>query len=127
MNPLASGPPFGGMPPKKGPSIQRQLEQILDTLPEAEQQSVLSFAQFLQSQQPDINQVSQMPVDIERPDEESVVAAIRRLSKSYPMVDKQSIFDRTSAVMTGHIMQEVSAQESIDQLEQLFFEAYEAL
>jgi hypothetical protein len=58
---------------------------------------------------------------------ETVVAAIRRLSASYPMLDRRRLLNTTSSLMAQHILQGRAAAEVIDQLEQAFLEHYREL
>lgn len=64
------------------------------------------------------------PVPIPRPAKESVVGAIKRLSKSYSMLDKSSVLNETSSLMAQHIMQGRSATDVIDELERVFHAQY---
>lgn len=102
-------------------------------LSEADQQSVLSFARFLQ-QQPSVyseeagNAITvSSPEDIPRPEKESVVKAIKRLTATYPMVNADGLFDQTSVLMSAHLLQGKPANEVIDELELVFKEAYISL
>ena len=65
------------------------------------------------------------PLDIPRPDEESVIAAIKRLTKTYPMVDKENILHPIADLMTSHMVQGRSAPDVIDDFEVLFKKEYE--
>lgn len=60
-----------------------------------------------------------------RPESESVIGAIKRLSKSYPMLNKEKLFDKTSTLMTAHIMQGRDVVEVIDELQLVFEGHYE--
>ena len=64
---------------------------------------------------------------VPRPDNESVVKAIKRLSTSYFMVDRGRILNQTSALMAEHVMQGRAAAEVIDDLEALFEREYQKL
>lgn len=101
----------------------KRLKHIYSALPAAEQKSLLDFAEFLLSR---VEQHSP-PLEINliaRPPTESVVAAIKRLSQTYPMLDKGQLFHETSALMTQHLMQGRPAAEVIDELETLFMKHY---
>jgi len=118
------------LPPKKTPPDQRELQRVFARLSVADRQSVLAFAQFLaqrdEAQVPATGEeVSRQPISIERPEEESVVAAIRRLAQTYPMLNKDELLHESSSLMTGHVMQGHAAPEVIDKLEALFAQAYE--
>lgn len=100
-----------------------RLVQLFNRLPTTERETLLAFAEFLVSR-------SAMPVDItpklsERPAQESVVAAIKRLSASYHMLDRSKMLHETSALMTEHLMQGRPAPEVIDELEALFRRHYQ--
>ena len=109
--------------------MKNSQKKLLDTwqnLSEQDQQTVTSFAEFLLekngSKKADI---PQQPLDIPRPEEENVIAAIKRLSKTYPMVDSNNLFNETSSLMTQHMMQGRDAIEVIDELEIVFKRHYQ--
>lgn len=104
---------------------ERALLRSWRGLDEQGRKSLLDFAEFLQSRQPETVAVPQEPLDIPRPDSESVVKAIKRLTKTYPMIDKGQLFNETSLLMSQHIMQGREAVEVIDELESMFRERYE--
>ncbi len=111
------------------PTDQRELLALHSKLNQGDRQSLLSFAGFLVSQQmtpeaPITEPVSQIPLKMTRPRNESVVKAIRRLSETYPMLDSKDMLDGTSLLMSAHILQGRSAQRVIDELEQLFEQRY---
>ncbi len=94
--------------------------------------SLLAFAEFLCQQQEgaegtqsaDTN-VQQNPQDIARPEEESVVAAMRRLTKTFPMIDRDALLDKATSLMTSHMLQGQPAAAVIDELEALFEQHYQ--
>lgn len=59
-----------------------------------------------------------------RPAEESVVLALRRLTRSYPMPDRRRLMGPASALMAQHALQGRAAAEVIDELELLFEKHY---
>ena len=69
--------------------------------------------------------MNEEPVNLPRPENESVVAAIRRLSKSYRMLDKSDMLHETSDLMSSHVLKGRPAEEVIDELEVLFLRHYE--
>ena len=124
------------MMPAQGSKEERRLIKLYQSLSDVDQQTLFRFAEFLQTnnnkESTDAeNQESEQepsptePLDIPRPDEESVVKAIKRLTKNYPMVDKESILHPISGLMTSHILQGRGASEVIDDLEDLFLKEYE--
>ena len=92
----------------------------------ADKNTVIAFAAFLASGQNPQQEVtieskkSHTPLGIPRPEDETVIAAIKRLSKNYPMLDKGEMLDDTSTLMSGHLLQGRPANEVIDKLEIMF-------
>ena len=117
------------LPPKKKPtSSVSQLSAVFEQLSTDRQQSLYDFAQFLLLQQggSKASAVSQTPSDISRPDAESVVAAIKRLAKTYPMLNREALLHDASTLMSAHVMQGRAANDVIDDLQALFESAYTA-
>ncbi len=118
------------LPPKVSlPAPQQRLLELFRQLPAAEQENLLAFAEFLlqraprqatSPRPPDLE-----PVDIPRPESESVVAAIRRLSQTFPMLAKDELLHEASTLMTAHVMHGRSAVDVIDELEVVFRRHYE--
>lgn len=105
-------------------SSQKKLTAIFESLPEQEQKTLMDFAEFLQSRSPQVEPVPMEPVAIPRPEKESVVAAIKRLNQTYPMVERSLLFNETSELMMQHMMQGRAALDIIDELEILFEQKY---
>lgn len=103
----------------------KQLTDIFDYLPEQDRKTLCEFAEFLKSRAPEPEPQIHEPLDIPRPDEESVVAAIRRLKQTYPMLPQKTLLNETSNHMMAHMMQGKPAMDVIDELEQLFAEKFE--
>ena len=102
------------------------LVALAEQLPESALASLLEFAEFLHARHPSEAATALEIVPIPRPREEGVIPAIKRLSKTYPMLDKQVLFEQTSATMSAHVLNNISAQDSIDRLEEVFRKEYEA-
>jgi hypothetical protein len=112
-------------------SEQRKLLKLYKALPEKDQNTLLAFAQFLQQREVAVDgsddlELSPDPILVERPAEESVVAAIKRLTSSYHMLDTASLLTETSSLMTSHLIHGRAAPDVIDELEELFSQEYEA-
>lgn len=109
-----------------GTEAERRLIRSFRALGAAEQELLLAFAEFLgQRAHPAIRPVEpREPVPLPRPPNETVVAAIRRLSKTYEMLDPGLMLNETSALMSAHLLQGRPAVEVIDQLEALFARYY---
>jgi hypothetical protein len=59
-----------------------------------------------------------------RPAEESVALAIRRLTRSYPMLDRRQLMGPASALLAQHALQGRTAAEVIDELQGVFEQHY---
>lgn len=105
-------------------SSLKKLTAIFESLPDQEQNTLMDFAEFLQSRSPQRESVPMEPVEIPRPEKESVVAAIKRLNQTYPMVQRSLLFNETSELMMQHMLQGRVAIEVIDELEILFEQKY---
>jgi hypothetical protein len=67
------------------------------------------------------------PEAIERPPGESIVAGLKRLAKTYPMLDKSEMLSATSDIVATNIMQGADAAPVIDELEEIFASHYRQL
>lgn len=103
---------------------EKILLNLLASMNAAGQASLVEYAQFLVTRHP-AKTVSVSPLKIERPADESVIAAIKRLSRTYPMLDKEALLHETSSFMTLHVMQGRKATEIIDEMEVYFRQQYE--
>lgn len=114
---------------KLGPQ-QRQLLELFEQLDAVGRTSLLDYAAFLASRSPEpaVDEADtgfpQQPKPIPRPPNESVVKAIKRLSASYYMLERDLMLDETSSLMMAHVMQGRAATAVIDDLERLFERHY---
>ncbi len=121
------------------PQQKDALLQLLDALPAADIEALTRFAEFLHSRAgmpgqglapaappPEAAEIPP-PEDIPRPGEEKVVAAVKRLSKTYFMLDKKKMLGMTSDLVTQHVLHGREAAEVIDELEQAFADQYRQL
>jgi len=122
------------LPPKplSLPPDQQKLLSLYRKLDPEGRQALTRFAEFLaerglQGQSPDLpaDGETSRPKAIPRPDDETVIAAIRRLTATYPMLEKDRLLHETSELMTGHVMQGRPAPQVIDELEVVFRRHYE--
>lgn len=106
---------------------ESKLLNIFSDLDKNDQSSVLSFAEFLldKAKQDGRLIVVDKPVDILRPEEERVVAAIKRLSATFPMLKKNSMLNETAALMSEHILKGRAAVDVINELEIQFQVRYQ--
>ena len=96
-------------------------------LSEEQRQSFEDYLDFLLSRQTPAAQseVVDIPLDIERPPDETVIKAMRRLTKTYPMLETGELFSEASSLMSQNVLQGRPANEVIDDLELLFKKHYE--
>jgi len=99
----------------------------------SQQQTILDFSEFLatqfigSSENTGVAAIIPEPKHIPRPQKESVVKAVRRLTQTYFMLDHSKLLHETSNFMTQHIMQGKAAEVVIEELETMFAQHYEKL
>ena len=113
---------------------EQHLTELFRQLSAADQLTLLAFGEFLASRGSSgaVVPVKEAvviadPVVIERPPGESIVAALKRLSKTYPMLDKTKTLAASSDLVATNIMQGADPVEVINQLEGIFRSLYEKL
>ncbi|MCK5001670.1 MAG: Crp/Fnr family transcriptional regulator [Gammaproteobacteria bacterium] len=102
----------------------KTLIEIFETLDAERQASLFDFAEFLQSKGGLVVKEVGDPVEIERPDKETVVGAIKRLKNTYPMIESMTVFSSASELMTDHMVKGRDAIEVIDEMEKIFEDFY---
>ena len=105
--------------------LEDTLLNSLRRLPQAQKQALLDYAEFLtQRYAVEDETIPLDPLDIPRPQEESVVKAIRRLAKTYPMLDSKELFEKTSSFMMRNLMHGEDSCVLIDEMEVFFQQSY---
>lgn len=109
---------------------ERRMLKVLRALSAQDRATLLAFGQFLIERdatagvEPGAAELPEPipddPVHEPRPSRESVVAAVRRLRRVYPMIDPGEMLNETSALMAAHVLQGRPADQVIDELESLF-------
>lgn len=97
---------------------RQALLAAFDGLDEAQQDALMDFAALLAAPG-DGSRVAVMQPE-PRPVDESVVAAIRRLTRSYPAAERRRLMGPASMLMAQHALQGRAAVEVIDELETVF-------
>ncbi len=117
--------------------MEKRLLEIARQLPAAQAEALLEFAEFLLARHgavdrtlPEVEEsgvasVDPTPLDISRPADESVVKAIKRLRATYHMLDARKLLNKTSDLMTEHVVKGRDKVEVIEELEILFRTHYE--
>jgi hypothetical protein len=115
-------------------SSEEQLLELFRLLEPDEQATLLAFAEFLRQRRVNATVMPRAetvaipePVPIVRPAQESVVAGLKRLSQTYPMLSKTEMLTATSDLVARNIMQGTDPAHVIDQLEDIFREHYRRL
>ena len=115
-------------------TTEKHLLQLFSKLAAGDQASLLAFAEFLGSRGVSETvavrrQVLEIPdpEQIERPQKESIVGCLKRLAKTYPMLDKNEMLKATSDLVATNIMQGGDTVEAVDKLERIFRDHYEQL
>lgn len=105
---------------------ERRLLHAFRGLSPARRVSALDYLEYLGGRADEAEAVAPAtaPLDLPRPAEESVVKAIRRLTDTYPMLDRKLLLHETAALMTQHVVHKRPAAAVIDELEALFRQAY---
>ncbi len=113
------------------PADQRGLLKLYRALNKQDRAKLLAFAEFLRqcagepSSKEGQPSAPPRPRLTLRPSQESVVAAIKRLSNSYFMLNRDNLLTDSSSLMTAHIMRGRPAHDVIDELEELFASQYQ--
>lgn len=105
----------------------KKLLALYRELPDEAAQQLLDFAEFLASRYTEISEEIPLPQEIERPHKESVVLAVKRLSATYSMLNKDKLLDETASLVSQNLLQGRDAIEVIDELESIFSKQYDML
>ncbi len=105
----------------------QDLIDLYQAMDDSRKKSLSDFADFLYAQAEPVSNEVQAPDDIPRPEQETVVGAIKRLKVTYHMIGSMSVFSEASALMTDHMVKGRDVVEVIDEMEVLFEDAYKKL
>ncbi|MBY0269967.1 MAG: hypothetical protein K2X06_08875 [Burkholderiales bacterium] len=100
-----------------GDERRQALLAVFDRLEPRQQGMLLDFAATLPARDDPVP-ATMRPEP--RPAEESVVAAIRRLTRGFPAAGRRRLIGPVSALMAQHALQGRAATEVIDELEAVF-------
>ena len=102
-------------------SEDRKLLDIFDQLAPEQQDKLIEFAEFLAVSDAGRNDpTAAVPEAVPRPADETVAMAIRRLVRTYPMLDRRRLMAEASRFLAEHALQGRAACEVIDDLEAVF-------
>lgn len=105
---------------------EKKLLNLVRRLPKEQARTLIEYAEFLDARH-GIDAALQTPQDIPRPKEERVIAAIKRLRSTYPMLDPADLLTETSELMSKHLTQGRDAIKTINDLEKAFQSHYQGL
>ncbi len=105
----------------------QELISLYESMDDERKQSLCDFADFLYAKADPVIKEIPLPEEISRPQEETVVGAIKRLKLTYHMVESMSVFSSASSLMTDHMVSGREVVEVIDEMEVLFEDAYKNL
>jgi hypothetical protein len=103
------------------------LIDLYESMDDERKRSLCDFADFLYAKADPVSKEIPAPDDIQRPQEETVVGAVKRLKLKYHMIDSMSVFSTASDLMTEHMVKGRDVIEVIDEMEILFEGAYDKL
>ena len=108
--------------------IEQELLRAFRQMTPTARCTLVEFADYLSRRHPvAIPPIADQPLQVPRPVEESVSAAIRRLARTYPMLDGDHVFSGAVTLMTRHVMGQQATVEIIDELEAMFSSRYNEL
>lgn len=105
----------------------QDLIDLYEAMDDDRKNSLSDFADFLFAQAEPVSKEILPPDNIPRPEQETVVGAIKRLKMTYFMVGSMSVFSDASSLMTEHMVKGRDVVEIIDEMEVLFEDAYKKL
>ena len=108
---------------RKAEGADKDLLDLFGLLAPGQQDKLLAFAEILAARAPAAGNGKAAAVP--RPARETVTMAIRRLVRSYPMLDRRLLMAEASELVAQHALQGRAASEVIDDFEALFVRHYE--
>lgn len=110
---------------------EKKLLALFEKLDSGQRKTLIEFAGFMVIRAPQDGDGEPsppaQPLSIARPDTETVVMAIKRLTQTYPMLDRRKLLGDTSKYVAQHALEGRPAVEVIDELEVVFSRHYENL
>lgn len=107
---------------RTGDERRQTLLAVFDRLDTRQQDMLIEFAVTLAARDGGSAPVVKQPGP--RPADESVVAAIKRLTRVYPAAGRRRLMTPVSMLMAQHALQGRPAKEVIDELETVFEQDY---
>ncbi len=105
----------------------KALIDLYESMDDERKRSLCDFADFLYAKAEPVSKEIPAPEEVPRPQQETVVGAVKRLKIKYHMVESMSVFSAASSLMTDHMVKGRDVVEVINEMEVLFEEAYDQL
>ena len=105
----------------------KELIDLYEAMDDERKLSLCDFADFLYAKAGPVVKEIPPPEEVPRPEQETVVGAVKRLKIKYHMVESMTVFSAASSLMTDHMVKGRDVVEVIDEMEVLFEEAYKNL
>jgi hypothetical protein len=99
----------------------RVLAKLFDALDERDRGTLFALAEHLAARGAS---APLAPVITLRPEGETVMQAVRRLNRSYPMLERRTLMQPVGALVSAHMLDGRPAADTIDALETLFAARY---
>ena len=103
------------------------LNHYYQHLPKEQQATLLEYAEFLHGKYGTKQKVKETINPVQAPEGENVVQAMKRLSRTYPMLDKTIMLGPASDLLSQNLIHGKNAGEVIEKLEKLFLDEYNKL
>ena len=101
-------------------------KQLLETLSTAAAGASMAESSSLPSSLPEVApEINIEPADIPRPETETIIGAVKRLSKTYHMLSTDKMLHETADLVGQSMMGTRDTAEVIDELEKVFRRYYE--
>jgi len=108
-------------------ALTKKITKLFSALNEQDQKTLMAFAEFLHANKTSHVEEIAKPKIIPPIDEESVIAALKRLSAMYYMLDKTKMLNEASELVSQHVMQGRDKADVIKSCEQLFEDHYQSM
>lgn len=107
----------------QGRDREERLLAAFGRLAAREQETLIAFAEFLAER--GVARPAAEPIAIAAPEGETVTMAIRRLARTYPMLDRRALLPEAARFVAEHALEGRPAAEVIRELEAVFARHYE--
>lgn len=105
--------------------LTKKLTKLFSALNEQDRQTLIAFATFLHANKTMTTEEIAKPKIIPPINDESVIAALKRLSAMYFMLDKANMLNEASELVSQHVMQGRDKADVIKSCEKLFEDHYQ--